>query len=264
MNLKQLFIIFILLAAIALLLYDYALAGITVTPDRHIVYLSPGEEQVVMYNIENSGDEDIDIAIEPKAWSGVKDVYKWLSLESNSIYGKAGENTPLIVKLNVPEDITGEQVAMLFLVYKDSMNSQLNIRNGVPLYMIVKATEDYSLNIEDIEVSYTRKNDFLDLNYVVKIKNTGNVHIVPNVKVVIEDSEGRALNTMSLMRPNIVLRDQQQAYRLGWREPGLRDGIYSATAILDYEDKIAPYAKRIKFQVAGSKIEKIDDANTGD
>ena len=264
MNVKIICRIFILLVAAVLLTFNYAQAGISVTPDRHIVSLLPGEEEVVMYQIYNSGDEDIDITIEPKAWSGIEDPYQWLSLESDTVYVKAGESTPLIVKLSVPENIAGEQVAMLFLCYKDNVESQLNIRNGIPLYMIVKGTKNYELNIEDAGVSYGRKGDFYDLNFIVRIKNTGNVHIVPDVKVIVKNSDGRTLNTMSLKRSHIVLRDRAQIYRLGWREPGLRDGIYKAEVALDYEDKIAPVMKEIEFHVSGNTIEKLETVKAGD
>jgi P pilus assembly chaperone PapD len=239
-------------------------AGISVTPDRHIVSVSPGEQKTVMYHINNSGDEDIDIVIEPKAWSGIKDPYQWLSLESDDVYAKAGESTPLIVNLNVPEDAEGEMVAMLFLCYKENMASQLNIRNGVPLYMVVEGTQNYGLDIKDIDISYARKGDFMDLNFMVKINNTGNVHIVPDVNIIVKNDKERILNTMSLERPNIVLREKDQTYRLGWREPGLRDGIYTAEVALDYDDKIAPQSKDIKFQVTGGRIEKIETEKAGD
>lgn len=234
------------------------LAGISVEPVRHTVSIMPGQEQVVMYHVNNSGDEDVDITIEPKAWSGLKDTYEWLSLESENIYVKAGESTPFIVKLNVPEGAEGEMVAMLFLCYKDSIESQLNIRNGIPLYMIIEGTESYKLDIKDIDVSYARKVDFYDLTFLVKIKNTGNVHIVPDIQVVIENDTGRVLNTISLIRPNIVLREKDHTYQLTWREPELRDGIYKAIIELNYEDKIEPRTKEIRFQVAGDRFEKIE------
>jgi len=253
-----------LIAVVTIVTAGAAYAGISVTPDRHIVSLLPGEKETVMYHIYNSGDEDIDIVIEPKAWSGIKDPYQWLSLESDTVYVKAGESTPLIVKLNAPEAVTGEMVAMLFLCYKDSMESQLNIRNGVPVYMIVKGTENYDLNIEDFEISYGRKGDFYDLNFMVSIKNTGNVHIVPDISVIIKNDKGRILNTLSLERPNIVLREKDQTYRLGWREPSLRDGVYTATAVLDYEDKIEQVSKEIEFHVLGDYIGKTEPVKAGD
>jgi uncharacterized membrane protein len=242
----------------------HAWAGIVVAPDRHILAVSPGEEKTLMYHISNTGDEGIDITIEAKSWAGLKDPYQWLSLETDEIYLKAGESTPLTVTVSAPDDAEGEMVAMLFLCYKDTGKSQLNIRNGVPLYMIIEGTEYYGLNIEDIEISYGRKGDFYDLNFAVRIKNTGNVHIVPDISIVIKNSNGRTVNTLSLKRPNIVLREKNHIYRLGWREPGLRDGIYKAEVLLDYEDKIGLKAKEIKFQVAGYRVEKIDIVNIGD
>jgi uncharacterized membrane protein len=264
MNIKTIYIILISSVIILCLLPGYAFAGLVVTPDRHIVYLSPGEDKVVMYHVENSSNEDIDITIEPKSWSGPADPYQWLSLESDNIYVNSGESTPFTVKLNVPEKAEGEMVAMLFLCYKENSQSQLNIRNGVPIYVIVKDTEEYGLDIENIDISYARKLDFYDLTFAVKIRNTGNIHIIPDVSIVVRDEERKIINTISLKRPNIVLRDKTHIYRLIWREPDLKDGIYTATAALDYEDKIALQAKDIGFKVSGNRIDKIDTVNTGD
>ena len=264
MNTKMINTVFILLLLMVLLPYGYAEAGINVSPDRHVIFVRPGEEETVMYHIDNSGDEDIDVIIEPKAWSGPKDPYEWLSLESDNVYVKAGESTPIVVGLRAPEGAEGEMVAMLFLCYKDSAESQLNIRNGVPLYLVVKGTESYSLEIEDISVLYGKKGHFHFLDFAVTIRNTGNVHIVPDVSLIVRNDKGRVLNTLSLKKPNIVLREKKQTYRLGWRDPDLREGIYTAEAILDYEDKIEAETKEARFQVAGSKIEKMDELNTGE
>jgi uncharacterized membrane protein len=258
-NIKYIFIIICIIIAMPI----SAEAGISIAPDRHIVLISPGENTIVMYHIDNQGDKDIDIIIEPRAWSGVKDPYQWLSLESDNVYLKAGESAPFVVNVNAPKDAEGEMMAMLFLCYKQDSSSQLNIRNGVPLYMVIEGTQYYGLDIMDIDLSYGRKGDFYDLNFIVEIKNTGNVHIVPDISIVIKNSNGRAVNALSLKRPNIVLREKNHIYRLGWREPGLRDGIYKAEVLLDYEDKIGSKAKEIKFQVAGGRIEKIDTTNIG-
>lgn len=254
----------LLIMTVIILATGVVYAGISVTPDRHIVSLLPGEEKTVMYHIHNTGDEDIDIIIEPKAWAGLRDPYKWLSLESDDIYARAGERSPLIVNVFAPEDAEGEMVAMLFLCYKESIESQLNIRQGTPLYMVIKGTENYDLDIEDVSISYARKGHFYDLNFAVKIKNTGNVHIVPDVKVVIRNSKGRVLRTLSLVRPNIVLREKNQTYRLGWREPGLREDTYTAEIILDYEDKIKSRSKEIVFKFFDDNVEKIGPVETGD
>ena len=77
-------------------------------------------------------------------------------------------------------------------------------------------------------------------------------------------SDNKILNTIALKKPNIVLREKGQIYRLGWREPGLRDGIYKAEIILDYEDKIAPVTEEIEFQFSGDMIQKLETVKAGD
>jgi len=60
--------------------------------------------------------------------------------------------------------------------------------------MIIKGTEDYGLDIDNIEVTYTKNdNNVNDLNIIVDINNTGNVHIVPDVKVFIRNNNGKLL-----------------------------------------------------------------------
>jgi hypothetical protein len=239
-------------------------AAISIIPDRHIVHVLPGQDAVVMYQAYNAGDEDMTITIDPKSWSGPKDPYAWMDLESDSIYVQAGQSSPIIVNISLPNDASGEMVVMLFMCYRDSGESQLNIRNGIPLYLIAKGTEDYGLQIKDVDVSYGRTGDFYDLSFMVDIKNTGNVHMVPDVGIVIKNMQGRTVNNLFLKRPNIVLRDKEHTYRLGWREPDLRNGIYQAAVTLDYDDKIEAVTKEIEFQVSGNKIEKLEILNAGD
>lgn len=239
-------------------------AGISIAPDRHIVSLLPGEETVVKYQVYNSGSKDVNITIEPEAWSGIKDPYEWLALEDDNAYVRAGESSPIVIGVSVPEDAVGEMVAMLFLCYKDTSESQLNIRNGVPLYLIVKGTENYGLDIDNIEVTYINTSNLNDLNVIIKIKNTSNIHIVPDVKASIKNNEGKLLKDMSLTKPNIVLRGKTHSYRLGWRNPFLRNGIYTVTAILDYEDKIGKKSKEIQFSVSGKNIEMLLPMEAGD
>lgn len=256
---KRFKVLITVLAFVAMRMFiSDAIAAISIAPDRHIVSLSPGEETVVKYQIYNDGNRDLDITIEPVAWSGVRDPYTWLALESDSAYLKAGESSPMVVSVFAPEDYTGEMVAMLFLCYKDTGESQLNIRNGVPLYLVIEGTEDYGLDIDNIEVTYTKnRNNVYDLNALVTVKNTGNVHIVPDIEVSISDDKGKPLEDMSLIRPNILLRGRSHTYRLGWRNPFLRDGIYTVKAVLGYEDKIAEVSREAEFRVSGNNIDMI-------
>ena len=259
----KILIIIMIFAIIQMPVFD-ARAGISVAPDRHIVSLSPGEETLVKYQVSNVGAKDVNITIAPEAWSGLKDPYDWLALQSDNVYVKAGESSPIVIGVSAPEDAIGEMVAMLFLCYKDTSESQLNIRNGVPLYMIIKGTEDYGLDIDNIEVTYTKNdNNVNDLNIIVDINNTGNVHIVPDVKVFIRNNNGKLLKEASLNRPNIVLRGKKHTYRLGWRNPFLKDGIYTVTAVLDYEDKIESVSKEAQFNVSDNNIEMIPSAKAG-
>lgn len=239
MKLIKLILLFTLMTA-----STTAFAGVRVTPDRHIVELSPGETETVSYQVYNSGKSPLDIVIEPQSWSGQEDVYSWLSLDSYKLTVDKESTNTIKVNIKVPLDAKGESVGMLFLCYKEDDGSQLNIRNGIPLYMVVKGTEQYNLDILSIKARYAKVKNFKDLNIEVMVKNSGNIHIKPDIEVIIEDQEGIQVKRLRLDAPKIVLREQYHTYKLGWRKPTLRRGNYTIKTRLVYEDKIDEYSQR--------------------
>lgn len=230
-------------------------AGVSVTPERHIVRLSPGESQTVEYQVYNSGPQDLDIKMDPKDWTGIGiDINSWLSLKEDRFGIKAGETKPLNVKITAPDGVEGEMLAMLFLCYKEDKNSPLNVRNGTPLYLVIKGTERYNARIETIKVGYAKELQRNDLAIMVKVKNEGNVHIVPDIAVSVKDSEGDEVKSFLLKRPKIILRGKYHTYRLNWRNPKLAEGNYTVTAGLSYEDRIEGVEGTADFEIKDGKL----------
>jgi len=234
-------------------------AGVSVTPDRHIVRLLPGESTTIEYQVRNSGAQDLDMEIDPKDWTGIMiDIDSWLSLKSSKLKIKTGETKPMEVTVTAPADVEGEMLAMLFLCYKEDKDSPLNIRNGIPLYLVIEGTEKYSARIETIKAEYTKGVKRSDLNIAVSIKNKGNIHIVPDIAVSVKDSKGEEIKKFLLKRPKTILRGEHYACQFLWRKPALPEGDYTIIVELNYEDKIKKLEKTAKFNIADGKLNMLE------
>lgn len=213
-------------------------AGVSVAPDRHIIELTPGQTRTVEYQVHNSGPQELDIEIDPQDWSGLgMNIYSWLYLEESTFKVGPAETKPFKVTVTAPDNIDGEIVAMLFLCYKEDPESILNIRNGIPLYLVIKDSQKYSARIESVNVGYVEERPN-DLTIMVKVNNEGNMHIAPGIAVSITDIRGKELKNFLLKKAKILLRTREQTYTFGWRSPSLPNGTYTVKASLSYEDKI--------------------------
>ncbi|NQT95383.1 MAG: hypothetical protein HQ572_02935 [Candidatus Omnitrophica bacterium] len=234
-------------------------AGVLVTPDRHILELSPGEEKAVEYQIYNSGPDDLHITVDPKAWAGTKDTRFWISLKEDMIELKANDTKPLKVTVTAPADVKGEMLAMLFLCYKESEDSALNIRNGIPLYLIIEGTKEYGAEIKDVGLIYKKEAKKKDLNLDIEVQNTGNVHIVPDIKVSITDEKDKEVKRFVLEEAKTLLRGQDHTFSLIWRYPGLSNGDYKVVAEIVYGDKLEKIRHISAFSFKDGDIKVIKD-----
>jgi len=234
-------------------------AGVLVTPDRHILLLSPGESETVTYEIYNTGEEPLNIEVDPQDWGFTQvPVSSWLSIGEDKFEVGPEKSGFLEATVTVPKRVEGEQLAMLFLCYKEYEESTLNVRNGIPLYLVVKGTERYDAVIEGIEIEYTPAEDMVrpSLNIMVNVVNKGNIHIIPDVTVSVEDVEGKVVKTISQKGSKTLLRGRSNAYKFRLQDTLFVEGDYTIIARVDYEEKIEPIELSLKCSISdgGLKI----------
>lgn len=236
-------------------------AGVLVEPDRHIVLLSPGETKTVEYKIHNSGAEPLSIEIDPKDWGSAKiPVSSWLRLERQRLEVRPGKTSSFEAVVTAPDKAEGEMLAMLFLCYKEHKDSALNIRNGIPLYLVIKGTQRYAAAIEKIGIEYIAAEDMVrpGLNIMVSVKNTGNIHIVPAITISAEDTEGKTIETLSQKGSKRLLRGQSDSYRFRMQDYIFAEGDYTITARVGYEDKMEPVEKGVKCSISDGKMKILE------
>ena len=234
-----------------------AYAAIVVQPDRHIVEVSPGEIKQVEYTIENRGLEPLDIIIDPVGWAGTEDIYSWISLDSHKLYIDKENTNTLTINVTAPEGAEGEAVGMLFLCYKESEDAALNMRNGVPIYIVVEGTQKYELIIDNIDADITENKKQKTLSIAVSVINKSNAHIKPDVALSIIDKEEIVVYQIDYKKPKILLRCQKHTYNLRWRNPKLRKEEYLMKIAFSDEGKV-DIEKELTLSVTDSGI-KIEE-----
>lgn len=236
------FKIMILAAGVSLALEGLSSAGILVTPERHILELNPKETAYVEYQVYNSGEEDIDMVIEPEELARVKenkdiDIDSWLKLKENRITVEAGKTKIIGVDIQVPEGAVGELDAMLYLRYKEDKDSMIEIRYGTPLYVLIKGTEYIKAEIKSINIGTrldSRRAERKRMIISIDVANLGNRHIRPKVWAIIKDAKGKREEKIILANPWPIFGGQGYVYKIIWKNYNLEPGEYTCKAFFDY------------------------------
>lgn len=265
--LKQTTYTLILIGLIMFISTQTLYAGLSVKPERHVLNLSPNEEEIIEYEIYNSGPKDINIKVETKHWTelkGQKDIVisSWLIPQEDVFDIQAGETKKLKIKTKAPEGVKGEIVAMIFFCYKETEASSLNIRNGNPLYMVIKGTEEYKAEIKAVNLKLFRdkkRNNKQCFQVTVNMNNTGNIHFKPEIDVFIADKHGRLIKKLNLKNTWPILRNKNYKYSLKWWKPEFKRGeTYRVVVNVNYKDKLKDISMAKEFRVIDEKIIAVD------
>lgn len=254
-------ITFLLIAFVMMQASPDVYAAIVVQPDRHIVEVSPGEIKQVEYTIENRGLEPLDIIIDPVGWAGTEDIYSWISLDSHKLYIDKEDTNTLTIDVTAPADGDGEAVGMLFLCYKESEDAALNMRNGIPIYIVVEGTQKYELILDSIDANITENKQQKILDIAISVINESNAHIRPDVALSIIDKEGIIVYQTDQEKPKILLRGQKHTYNLRWRNPKLRKEEYFVKIDFSDDGKV-DIKKELTLSVTDSGIEIEERTNS--
>lgn len=262
---RRSFKIVIFTIAIILAFSSFLSAGITVTPSSHKVELTPGESTEVEFQIYNSGPEDLDMTTDPKDWVKLKenkniDINSWLKLEPAAFKVKKDKTVAMKCKIKTPEEAIGELVAMIYLCYKKP-GSVLNIRYGNPLYIYIKGTGKYGLEIKGISFKKAYKpagpgkNKSLSLIASVELLNTGNRHLKPDIKAYFYNETGEKVGRINLLKKWPIFGGQTYKYNLEREYFSLPAGKYKVMVTVKYQDKTLEEV--VEYEVKAENKEKV-------
>ncbi len=210
-------------------------AFIEVTPGVVELSVQPDKSQKGQLTVKNPGDTTvllkIDVRDEWKNRTTVPSIppEQWLTLKypKKFVLGP-GESKTVAYIAKPPKDFTGE--AMVMVIFSGPTNGVgINLLQGIPIYMTAKGTERVQLSLDKLQPSL---NDQKQLDFVVDIRNTGNVHIRPQGCVRVTDSAGQSRGDIQWDYGAPVFPNTFRPYYAWSKKSGWEPGTYSAQVLV--------------------------------
>lgn len=266
---RRILIIIIIYITMSLFSNCYSYAGsINIEPMLMELSGKPGEVFKGSYTIINPNETEMAVQIELRKWKKFvqnKDIKipDWLELESQWFKLKPKESKQFSCTIKIPEGAIGELMAMVYFNAPIAPGSNVRMSIGTSIYVTVKGTEVISAEIEDIDIERFYKPGVGVPPYYsisVKIKNNGNVHLRPRIKVDLKNRKRKRVYPVNFTYGWPVFGEELGGYVGNLNIDKLPEGRYSATAIVTFPDvQHETLKKRIHFNIDGNgNIVKVD------
>lgn len=163
-----------------------ALIAISVTPARYEARLKPGAAMKGEYTVKNTVDKQVSVSVTKRDWyisEGNQEFScdKWLKISPESFILGPGESKNIKFNVRVPKKAKGALFAMISMNSKEEDTEMLSLLISVPVFVIVKGTEQESGELKDLKVRRDQDN----LQVSVEVYNPGNVHLRPSGECVL-------------------------------------------------------------------------------
>lgn len=148
---------------------------------------------------------------------------KWIKISKNRIALKAGESATIPFEIVVPPDAAyGNYWAISVSNNNDvqkSGNISLSGSANIPVLIHIDKPGVIS-NAEIIEFgTESLINEYLPVDFLVKIKNTGNTHIRPRGNIFINDHSGKNIAILDINKDSgSILPKARQEYNSSWAD----------------------------------------------
>ena len=252
------------------LLWSVSVAGsanLAIEPTVEQVTCAPSRTVHGRFHVTNQSDERAVVIVEPEDWlarwkvSGALHLKDWLQVKPDRFTLGPGASCWVKYRVTVPQDASGELMAMLFFSSQSDADrkSSLRIKTriGVSLCVFVEGTQKYNAEIEKIEAS--RKKDTLSI--VVVVRNLGNFHIKPKGVALIVTSDGQDVAEFEI-QPRAVYPGSKRGL-VGYHTfSDLASGIYQTRVELEVElpgGQVKNLAGEQWFEISESSVEPITE-----
>ncbi len=246
---------------LSILLSGVAEAFVRVSPPIVEIYAAPGESVSGRLNVSNNKNYTMSVNMEVKDWwnenTGLPapNCSEWLRFKAKQgMKLNPGQEKSVKYRVDVPKNAQGEMMAMIFFNIESTRDPSGNptvrtieMRHGIPIYVIVKGTEKISALRENIGASFERNVSSGPIEFSITFKNAGNVHIRPAGSVSIL-KEGSVLDTFSLASGWPILPSQKHPYYATSSKSGWPAGEYQAAFNLSAGTQESVFGKYSVYQ----------------
>jgi len=251
---KILFLPLILLAFSLVILTSKVFAqgagnyDVTVSPVFFDLTSNPGAQVSDKIRLRNNTDSAININIQVQRLSGdingnfslsqnkSDESLNWVTFSQNAIVAKPLDWTEIPFTINIPKDAAyGYYYAITFSEVKNGQlgksGAQLTGAAAVPILLNVRK-EGAKAEAKIVEFKTANYiNEYLPVDFQIKIENTGNIHVKPHGNVFIDAGQGKDLAILDVNNTQgSILPQSARIFDTSWddgflvKEPVIQDG----------------------------------------
>ncbi|MFH1848338.1 MAG: hypothetical protein ABH825_03880, partial [Candidatus Omnitrophota bacterium] len=244
MQRRPLLTISLVVCACVFLMQDSGLC-FGISPTRIELSVVPGTEYQGIVTVKNDADWAVDVSIRLEDWHAAiagrhsEEAFEpqWLTIEPRKFELRPQSVTDITYRLKLAKEMKGEVSAMMFFEGKPKEVSEgasviINTSIGLPMYIAARGTEKYRAGVEKIKISKKSPIEFL-----VSIKNSGNVHIRPTGDITLRKKGGRETVRVSLNKDHYPIMPNSTREIVTGSEGRLESGKYHADVRMIYNEK---------------------------
>ncbi len=198
-------------------------AGIRVSPSRIVLQGKPRQKLSGTFHVENPGPTPVEVRVEPEDWSGgitgSRGQVSWLSVHPETLIVKPGKRAKVQYTIRIPAQASGELRSQVFFTANapaSESETSIHSRLGTIVYVGIQGTERIDAEIGEVSVIYSASTPDIAqpdrLEAVIRVRNRGNVHLIPEGEVSIRNEEGQVVASVTLPPGWGLLPGEEEEY----------------------------------------------------
>jgi len=206
----------------------------------------------------------------PQFLTGIEDesytysLASWINISREGITLKPNESAALNFTINVPKtaEAGGRYAGILFgTTPSKAEGAQVAISNKVGALVLVRVAGD-AKELANLKEFSSPKNfyEYGPVDFVVRVENAGNVHVVPKGTIEIKDTFGKKVSSLAVnegngnVLPDSIRRFDKENGVLTWKPQGFTLGRYSANLLLNYGSPAKQLSATLTFWIVPWKL----------
>jgi hypothetical protein len=238
-NTKTKILKFSLLAALVFMLFPFTGKALTVSPPQVEMTLVPGQKAEMVIKLYNEEETDLTLYTDSALFTSnnvdglpvydfnasKEDISTWFEVEKGPITLKSKERKSIPVTINTPTNAgPGGHYAVLAFSKNppksDSGTTQISIASQIGVLILARIEgEIQEAGQISSFISDAKQYRYLPVNFRTIFNNTGNVHLRPTGKIIINNTFGKKTAELNFNEANsAVLPDSSRTYDSVWQK----------------------------------------------
>jgi hypothetical protein len=246
-------------------------AAITIIPPKFELFGNPGDTISEKIRVRNEADAPITYAVIVEDFTTTGEegqvileegenvtsfsLAKWIDLSSKDVILQPGEEKAFNFIINIPKDAEpgGHYASVLFQAGEDTeVTGGAKVAHRIGSLILLRVSGNVVENAFIEEFSAPKYSEKGPISFLLRVKNEGNTHIIPQGTIIITNLFGKKVDEIPLDGRN-VLPSATRKMLTNWEKNNML-GYYTATLISTYGQNNQPLTAAVKFMVVSKVV----------